>query len=656
MENKNKIAEIIPLIRLPRTMGIFDYHISNELSRHIKIGQMVEIPFRKSIIRGIVVNIKSFTNFHINALKSIIRIKDLEPILTKDQIGLIFWMSEYYFQSPGIIAKTVLPKTFKPIKGYKITKNKNIAIRPSSRKYSNTISEILHTQHSKFLVVGESNLDFYREIITECIADGSQVILLFPEIFLTNKNILYFKNYFKENILAVIHSKISKLKHYEYFVRIINGDVKIIIGTRMAIFSPCQNLKLIIIDSEHDTSYKQWDQNPRYHSRDVAYQIIKNNNAKIILSSICPSVVTYHKAIIENWKILYSHQGDLNNRFKEKSLKTTLVDLQEEKKLKNYTPFSIFLKYSIKKYLIKRQKVFLIYAQKGFYKSIECKDCGYIPECKNCFIPLQHLILSQKIHYELYCYNCKKYYVVPPFCDKCHGVEFIFKGYGIQRILYDLKHLYPKKNIFYIQKDNDINNKHFYGKIDNANILLGYPNILLHMKADTIDHIAIISIDNILHLSDFSTNEIIWRILKYSQRIAKKTLTLQTYFAQHFIWNYLYSNNIHEFYMKELDNRKDFNYPPFSNLIKIIVQNKNLLKVKNEANNLYDLLKKINLQDQLKLDIFRPIPSYIIKVRGNYRYYIIIKNKNTLSYLFRNKLLKYIPQRYLIDIDPETIQ
>jgi len=631
------IAEIIPAIRLPRNLGLFSYNVSEDLEQDIKIGQVAQINFRNKNISGLIIKIKKNNKYN-KKLKNINKILYNSLLITKNQINLIQKISEYYAVSQAIVAKSFLPdipkKNINKIKNFKINKKNK------------------HTKKLFWWSSLDERNKKYIEIIKK--SKNKQILILVPEIEMISKLIKNLKLNNNKNIFKM-HSRLtSKIDYFKNYLDILSGKPKIIIGTKISIILPFTNLGAIIIDDENNWNHKQSDINPRFDARIVAEWIAQQHKAELTLATPAPSLEAYNqfhtdfslglqtgfppdgRAGSQGQEETSSKEG-LNNNIK-------IINLKQERDKGNYSVLSDNLLSNIEIAMRNKEQVFLLHNRKGMAGFIDCDDCRYIFKCPECDVLLVYYNQTKKMH----CHHCGIKVDIPPLCPKCAGPNIKFKSKGIEDIAIKIKKLFPDKNIISISKENNIlNNK--------ADIIIGTEFALAKIDFSKINLIAFINFDQLLNIPDFRTTEKAYQ--KVFELITKNNninLLIQTYNEDNIILKSLKQNNPEIFYKQELEMRKQFNYPPFTKLVKIIFQDKS----NSRAFYLSGLLVKKIKDLKLNLEILGPLPAYPRKVRGKFRYNIIIKiklarhslgdggNKNL------NKLYNIIPQDFIIDVDP----
>ncbi|MFH1610578.1 MAG: primosomal protein N' [Patescibacteria group bacterium] len=618
------IVEVIPTIRLPRNIGIFSYNVSKTMEQDIQIGQIVDINFRNRNVKGLVVKIQDtrhpvkFHNgagktqkkakFQIPNLKNINKILYPQPLITENQIDLIQKISEYYAVSPSVVARSFVPS---------IPKKAKIDVKKyKAEKRNRQIKELflwtnLNERDKKYLEIIKRNKD-------------KQILILVPEIEQIDKMVkdldLDEKNVFK------VHSRLtSKVKYFKEWLDILSGKPKIVIGTKMSIVLPFTNLSTIILDSEHDWNHKQSDINPRYDSRKVAEWIAEKQKSRLIYSTSSPSM-----------EISNSFKNTKLKKFNTKEFK--IIDLNQEQEKGNYSFLSEDLISNIDETLKNKKQVFLLHNRKGLAGFVECEDCKYVFVCPECNISLVYYNETKKIH----CHHCGFSTDVSPLCPKCSGPNIKFKSKGVEDIANKIKNIFKDKNILTLSKEDKKKN------LDDVDILIGTQFALQKLDFKKIGLISFINFDQLIKYPDFRTEEKAFQMVSSLLAITQDTkFIIQTHSPDHIIFQSLKRNNLDMFYRSELKTRKELNYPPFSELVKIIFQDKS----NSKAFFLSDQLVKKIKNKKLDLEILGPLPAYPRKVRGKFRYNIIIKiNKKKLKDIY-----DLVPSDFVIDVDPEKL-
>lgn len=626
------LIDIIPAIKLPRGVDIFTYQIPEELAEKIKIGQIVSVPWRQSTGQGIVFKINKPEQPNLK-YKKIIKIINDNILVTAEQFKFFEWISKYYFSSLGLAAKTFIPEIPKKIFNSKKTK---LAI-PEKTLNQKIITVNLPKDKQIFLHY-KSKLDkfnFYLNLIDQAINDQRQIAIIWPEINQIDEFLAYLPNH--RGQIAVLTGEINKTDYYQSWQKIIENKAKIILGTKTALGAPFVALKYLIIDNEENTSHKQWDQNPRYSARDAGIELAKILNCQIILSSASPSLETYLKIINKEFHPIVLKNAERVN--------TAIVDLNDEFKNHNFSPISEKLKEAIITNLDQNKPIALFLNKKGYNSHLACKDCLHEIVCPKCRLPLHYSPNSKK----LTCAACVSEYPLINSCPKCRGVNFKLSGGGIEKIIEELKKIDNRVKIKGVSANDQ-------KTTDNSfNILIGTTEIFNHSWKN-FGLIGVISADTHLYIPDFRSGELTYRLLnslvnKTLAESPQTTVIIQTRYPYHHAIGAIAANNSKIFYRQELNNRQNTGYPPFKKFVKLIYQNINAKSCVYCAKEIYnDLRKKIVLLRLKAVEISPPFAIYGEKIRGRYRYQIIIKLPNPRTDL--TELLKIVPLDWIIDVDP----
>ncbi len=648
---EKNIAEIIPAAKLPRDlMQSFSYKIPDSLKKEIAVGDIVRIPFRKKEILGAV---KSFQREE--AVKFELKeIKNIEKNLgfSSGQMEIANFISEYYFAPISLVIKIMLPEITKQESRKEINLNSSCQIENPEETLRKQIVDAIQKENRLLLIhsMQSEKHEIYKDIIEK---QKSQTLLMLPEYF----DIYNFANFYIEVFgrekVAILCSDITKNQYWQEWQKIRSGQAKIIISTRQGVFAPFQNLKLIIVDEEQNSSYKQWDQNPRYDGVQVAIKLAKIYKAKIILSSPVPSSETFYKAEDSFAKI------SISQKFK-KSPK--IIDLSTERKKGNYSFISEELQTMLFEKIYAKKQALIFIPRLGEKTIQQCKDCGHIAECDTC----HNALVSYRN--KLYCSRCKQLYEALKSCPKCQGQNFSSFGAGSERIFKEIETLFDGKNIRAVELDSasESSNKQkkVYedfqkGKID---ILIGTQMIWKDWQMKNLELIGIIFPEVIFNIPGFRSKEKAWQFLTKTYSFAQnKTVIIETYKPDHKYFKEIRNQSTENFLQEELKNRDSglykIAYPPFGKLIKLIYKNPDARICEKEAKWQYEILKReiFNLNLQNSFEIIPPFPAQSFREYGKYRWHIIIKYQNRTELEIRNKVLNCVGKDWIVDIDPDEI-
>ena len=510
-------------------------------------------------------------------------------------------------------------------------------------------------------VTGSGKTEVYLQAISAARKSDLGVILLVPEIALTSQTIERLKSRFSEK-LGILHYRLSDGERFDIWHGIRKGEIKIVVGARSAIFSPVKNLGLVIVDEEHESSYKQTDEEPCYHARDVAIMRGKMEKAIIVLGSATPSIESYTNA--KNGKYLLS---SLTSRPTNASLpQVKIIDMKVEyTKSEGFILFCSDLIDGIKDRLKKGEQILLFLNRRGYHTFQTCAHCGESVKCPHCSVSLT---FHKKINY-LTCHHCSYVLAPPPvkclICKKPGALTF--KGVGTEQVERTLHALLPDIRTLRVDADttrhkgsHDLFFKQF--KSGKADVLIGTQMIAkgLHFPAVTL--VGILNSDAALNFPDFRALEHAFQLLtqvagRSGRSYLKGEVIIQTSLKKHPIFHYASTEDYASFYKEEIEIRKLFTFPPFTRLAKLIFFGKNEGNVKRYAQTFYTtLLKKL----PPSYTLYPVIPAGHAKIKDKFRFKILIKGANPLllsSILQETRGLFSLPRsiQLLIDIDPISI-
>ncbi|HFC76786.1 MAG TPA: primosomal protein N' [Candidatus Moranbacteria bacterium] len=669
-KNSNYIISVIPLLKIPLSREQFFYYLNN---KKISRGSLVEIPFGKRKIKGVVIESKKdfprLGNIKLKKIKKIIE----DKFLSEKQIKLAQFISDYYICSSGIILKNFIPKQVKfspritasvstsSIQKIKLTVAQRSIIKTITKKQPASLL------NKNFLLFGDASsgkTQIYFEVIKKIIKSKNyQALILLPELTGIAQEVERYGQEFDKKDIAILHSKISKGQFYKYWKDIKSGKIKIIIGTRQAVFAPFKNLKVIIIDEEHDISHKQWDMTPRYDARTVAEEMAEIYNAKIIFGSATPRIEKYYQA--KNKKMALLRLPKLSTLNLNSQI--TITDLRKEhwhnwKKVKTVSPISTELKAEMAYNLKYNRQIVLFINRQGMSSFSVCVACKEVLKCPDCERALTY---RKKGNYE--CLHCKFEAGDFPLCPNCQGMIFKNIGLGTEKIETEVEKLFPSAKIARADSSSmrtiraqeklwqDFSRK----KID---ILIGTQMIAKSWDLPNIGLVGIIDADSLFNFPDFYTDEIafslitqtIGRINRPQSKFAG-TAIIQTYHPENQIIKWATEKKYQELYQHEIKQRRALKYPPFTHIIKLLFQDYDKKSVEQEAEKVY---KKIisDIKQSSTLQVYPPQEPLTPKIRGRYRQQIIIKTKNYPG--IPKKLLSNIQNLksgWLVDVNPVNI-
>ena len=641
--------------------NIFDYPFTYQSSLKLKIGQYVNVPFGKKTITGVVWDQFEENDSKKFKIKSIIQKLNIEP-LKKETIKFLNWFSEYNLVPLGMVLKLHL------LSGAAIEKQKKeeyqkYQIVTNKEKYKlsdeqdNNFRELIKIDKS-FRVhllqgtTGSGKTIVYFKAIEKIVNQGKQSLILLPEIGLTGEFEKKFKNFFGFEA-AIWHSKITPKRKKVIWSGLANGEIKVVIGARSSLFLPFKKLGLIVVDEEHDQSFKQ-DEGVTYNARDMAIARANSENIPINLVTAVPSIETY--ANIKNKKYSYSR---LINRYQNANLpKHHIIDLNQNKLAKK-TFISFKTLEKVKDHLDNGDQVLFFVNRRGFAPYVLCKKCLNVFSCPNCSINLVY----HKNKKKLLCHYCGYSSNLQRKCKKNDICDFVFSGPGVEKIAEEVKMLFPNQKTIIFSSDtmNKVSGKNNLDKIisGEANILVGTQLISKGFHFPNLNCIIVLDIDLTSHGHDLRSAEKNLQLYHQLSGRAGRTgkpanVYFQTFNLKPEIINQITSEDPFKFLDHELELRKKNNLPPYERFISLILSSENEKILDKEALE----LKKI-LNNSINEKVLGPVDAPIFKIKRKFRSRLLIRAKKTSKIQRKLKIIlkefKISPgMKLTVDVDPIT--
>ena len=479
-----------------------------------------------------------------------------------------------------------------------------------------------------FGVTGSGKTEIYLDLIDKTLKEGKTAIMLVPEISLTPQMLKQLRARFGENA-AIMHSGLSAGERYDEWWRLRTGEAKIAIGARSAIFAPVENLGLIIIDEEHDGSYTS-ESAPRYNTVDVAKFRSEYNGAKLVLGSATPSVESFLNAENGEYNLF-----ELPDRINQKPLPDIeIADMRKEVRRGNNTPFSSILKDEIAKCLEKGNQAILFLNQRGYSKTVVCTECGHVQKCSACDVSLTY----HKEDDSLLCHYCGAKYKMIKACTECGSPYIKYGGFGTEKIVLDLKTLFPSARILRMDRDTTTTKEGHFKILNefssrNADILVGTQMIAKGHDFPFVTLVGILDADMSLHFSDFRsaerTFELITQVAGRSGRAGEAgKVVLQTYQPENHVLRQAINYDYKGFFEREISIRKATAFPPFTEIIRVLVQSENDELALDTVKELYEELSVIKKARKNCFKFFGCMKAPLKKLQGKYRYQILMRIDN----------------------------
>ncbi len=516
-------------------------------------------------------------------------------------------------------------------------------------------STILTTKKSEvFLlhgVTGSGKTEIYLSSLEQTIAVGKKAIVLVPEIALTPQTVARFAARFPGRI-AVLHSKLSMGEQFDEWWRIKQGEFDVVIGPRSAVFAPQPNLGLIVVDEEHEWTYKQHEQSPRYHAKDVAIELARLTGAVVILGSATPDVISYHRSRLGEYRLL-----ELPERIAKGDKQIKIVDMREELKAGNRSIFSRSLESAIGRALADKEQVILFLNRRGTATFVQCRDCGYVLRCKRCDISMTYHSAAE----DLVCHHCNNHRRLPSTCPECKSSRIKFLGLGTQKVEEEINLLFPQARLMRWDRDS-ISSKYSHEEIlerfmaHEADILIGTQMIAKGLDFPLVTLVGVINADVNLNLPDFRSAERTFQLLfQVAGRAGRGSLggqvIVQSYLPEHYAVSCVSRGGYNCFYDQEISLRRQYWNPPFSRLASLLYTDTDDELCRKQADAMCRRLKEESDSWGIPVSLIGPAPAFVRRVRGRYRWQIVMRSDDPVQLL--SKIA--IPPRWALDIDPVSL-
>ncbi len=634
----------------------FTYRIPPHLLGSLKIGQRVRVSFGKSDTLGYVVGLsKTPGNISPKNIKELKEIIDKTPLLDENMLKLARWINEYYFCSLGEALSLFFPagwrsvgktapariqekKTDLSLKG--LSSQPFLPTLDQSRAIEKVSQALEKKERKVFLLHGvtaSGKTEVYMQLAAKARAMGGGVIVLVPEIVLAHEIVRIFHERFGRDV-AIWHSKLSEGKRYEEWLKLRCGQAHIVIGPRSAVFSPLENIRLVIVDEEHETAYKESRKNPRYHGRDLAIMRAGLSSAVTVLGSATPSLESYYNAQRKKYELI-----ELPIRVDASKLpEVRIIDL---KKMPKDSFFSEELKEAIKERLQNKEQVILFINRRGFSYFILCQACGHVLKCRNCQVSLTY----HRGRDTGLCHYCGYRERVTLKCPICKNEALRYMGVGTEKVEEEVKNLFPEARVRRL--DSDVTQKRTaITKIladlrsRRIDVLVGTQMAAKGLDFPYVTLIGVILADSGLNVPDFRAGERTFQLLTQvagrSGRGRRPGLCIiQSYNPAHYSIATSAAQNYSDFFNEEIKFRQELYYPPICRFIRVVLRGKAEVKVKEGADKLAKSITGMINPDtesapgEIRYSTFLtgPSPAPLYKLKGKYRWQICLKTKNMTS-------------------------
>ncbi len=636
---KNLYADIIIPVAVT---GSYTYEIPPEMRGALRRGSLVTVDFGQSRnATGLVISIhenqpEGFVPKEITAMLP-------EAASVNDRLAdFILWISDYYMAYPGEVMKAAIPspdilpgepsarkrRSSKPafsgeiIMPASLNEVQSAAYESILKQFREKETVLLHG------VTSSGKTEIYIHLIQEQLSEGRQVLYMLPEIALTTQIIERLQRHFGASI-GVFHSRLTPAMRREVWSKVSNGTLRAVLGVRSSLFLPFSDLGLIIVDEEHDSSYKQYDPSPRYHARDAAMMLSRINGGRTLLGSATPSLESWHNASAGRYGFV-----ELLTRYGDVMMPEMIVADTRSfgKKARVTSHFTPRLLEAIGEALGREEQVILFQNRRGFSHYLMCPDCGWVPGCTNCSVSYTY----HKSIGKMVCHYCGRSTRLPEACPECGSEALITRGFGTEKIEEEIRLLFPSARVARMDQDttrrrsasSEILSEFAAGATD---ILIGTQMISKGLDFERLTVVGILDADNMMHFPDFRAFERSFQLMEQvSGRAGRRTrrgkVIIQTADPSHIILRQVLKHDYKSMCSSQLEERSLFGYPPFTKIIRLSVRHRDLEELNVSAARLAKSLRR-----QLGSHILGPEFPVIMQVQRWYIKTIMIKIDSSLS-------------------------
>ena len=626
-----QVAVPVPLRRT------FTYQVPEDME--VKEGSMVTVSFGRRTMTGFVVGFGQ-SDGSLDHIKPIKAVESEDLSLPPEVLELCRWVSDYYLAPLGEVARTALPAGL----GKRTPDKQEAGATPSSEHHTlsttqeqalNALAEALSRRSSKpFLlhgVTGSGKTEVYLRAAEQAVENGGSVILLIPEIALSPQMIHRVESRFG-NRAALWHSSLTATERRRVWTRARQGELNVIVGARSAVFSPLPNLRLLIVDEEHETSYKQTD-SPRYHARDVAVVRAQKCGAVTVLGSATPSLESY--ANVQNGKYtLLEMPGRVTARPRPQVELVSLPKSSPKSKPMSWI-FSNRLREEIAGLLSREEQGIVFLNRRGHSTVVRCSSCGEVERCRDCDIVLTYHATDQR----LWCHYCGHRRRKPPACAECGELMLAYRGAGTQKVEEELFRLFPGARVQRIDTDSTRKRGSLQQALErfregSADLLLGTQMVAKGLDFPQVTLVGVVHADTQLNLPDFRSGERTFQLLTQVAGRAGRgekpgKVILQTDHPDHPSLVTAKTHDYHRFFKGEAQARKELGWPPYSRLVNILFDGRTEQAVQTKAEEIFDILR-FDAQTS-GVELLGPAPQPVSKLKGKFRWHLTLRSPRTAS-------------------------
>ncbi|MDH7481210.1 MAG: primosomal protein N' [Armatimonadota bacterium] len=562
----------------------------------------------------------------------------------------------------GLVEKVDICIRRKPFETVRGSRKPDLTLTPDQQAALEVIVSGLESNSPQttllYGVTASGKTEIYLQSIQKALGQGKTAIVLMPEIALTAHLLEVYRARFGEEV-AILHSHLSVGERYDEWRRIESGEAKVVLGARSAIFAPVSNLGLIVVDEEHEPSYKQ-EREPRYNARTIAEELAREASASVVLGSATPAVETFYRA-----KSGEIGLAVLANRVDDRPLpKVEIVDQRVEFAHGRLQIFSNRLREAIESRLGKREQIILFVNRRGYASFILCRSCGYTPTCPNCAVSFTYHIGPRILR----CHHCNACQPAPTLCPNCGGPHIRQFGIGTERVEEEARRIFTNASVIRMDRDTTSSKGAHFRLLDafskgEADILVGTQMVAKGLDFPNVTLVGVVSADTALHLPDFRSAERTFQLLtQVSGRAGRGEVPgeviIQSFSPEHYAIKAASAQDYISFYEQEIENRRELSYPPFSRLINVISTDPIEEAAENRIRRFMD-----EIAPELPagmVDVLGPAPAPLAKLKGQYRWHMVIRYHGEVAMQeiinnVYNRLPDMVANNIILDVDPITM-
>ena len=621
-------------------------------------GVRVSVPFgtRRKQVQGYVVSVSDEKPQGDFEIKAVTRVIDKEPLFDSSDYKLALWMEKFYFSSRGEVLDTMIPggrrdTAFGALDADEAMPRRDVVL---SRDQENAVTTVMESDRQMFYVfgvTGSGKTEVFLRCAEQVIEQGGQVIYLVPEITLTHQLALQVTKRFHDNV-AILHSGMTDSQRIAQWRRIMRSEVGLVIGARSAVFAPFRNLKMIIIDEEHENSYKSGN-NPRYHARQVAQKRIQDCGGKLLMGSATPSLEAWHLMQDPSRMV----RIDLRSRVGGGSMPTVnVVDMTKEEGM-----FSSVLQERMLRVLAEGRQVILFLNRRGYSYYFHCRSCGYELKCPRCDVAMTY----HKRKNILQCHYCGHMQRPVSVCPQCGSMDVMYSGFGTEQVEQELQRLFPLYRVARLDTDTVSNDRRTIQKTldefrsGNIHILLGTQMVAKGLNFPNVKLVGIIMADSGLLIPDFRAEErtfdLIVQVSGRSGRAdSEGEVVVQTRMKDNPAITFAVKGDVEGFFDQELAIRKETDFPPFSRMVNIVVKSASA----SDARSFASMLAKRLRSEVRRTQVYGENECPIEKIRGNYRFQVLLRSSapaDMLNAVARVTSDIKVPYNVVMEIDVDPV-